>query len=60
LIDFLADYNHTNFTFKPLTKKIIRLDLDVLDDKQYQAEAEKTMQEFTNLVRNTAVSSLSF
>ncbi|BAT77683.1 uncharacterized protein HKW66_Vig0094400 [Vigna angularis] len=31
-----------------------RLDLEVLDDKQYQAEAEKTMQEFTTLVRNTA------
>ncbi|KAL9312561.1 hypothetical protein ACSQ67_018013 [Phaseolus vulgaris] len=30
------------------------LDLDVLDDKQYRAEAEKTMQEFTSLVRNTA------
>lgn len=40
--------------------KNIRLDFDVLDDKRYQEDAEKTMQEFTSLVRNTAVSSLSF
>ncbi|KAH1109426.1 hypothetical protein AAZX31_04G023000 [Glycine max] len=37
-----------------LDRYFSRLDLDVLDDKQYQVEAEKTMQEFTSLVRNTS------
>ncbi|KHN09084.1 hypothetical protein glysoja_034269 [Glycine soja] len=37
-----------------LDRYFSRLDFDVLDDKRYQEEAEKTMQEFTSLVRNTA------
>ncbi|KAK7352241.1 hypothetical protein VNO80_17660 [Phaseolus coccineus] len=37
-----------------LDRYFSELDLDFLNDKQYQAEAEKTMQEFTSLVRNTA------
>ncbi|XP_027355068.1 uncharacterized protein LOC113864981 isoform X2 [Abrus precatorius] len=37
-----------------LDRYFSRLHLDVLGDKQYRVEAEKTMQEFTNLVQHTA------
>ncbi|XP_061373305.1 protein PSK SIMULATOR 2-like [Gastrolobium bilobum] len=37
-----------------LDRYFLRLDLDVLSDKQFRAEAEKTMQELTSLVQNSA------
>ncbi|KAJ1421623.1 hypothetical protein SESBI_13575 [Sesbania bispinosa] len=36
-----------------LDRYFSRLDLDVLGDKQYRVEAEKTMQEFTSLIQHT-------